>query len=69
MIPGVDYFKAPSNSLIAGGDTPSQKNKSFVMKTLSNSIDIEVLSEASNKNSKIFSFDSANQKQNLFEKV
>tara|TARA_Y100000361_G_scaffold154002_1_gene177676 strand:- start:12 stop:2315 length:2304 start_codon:yes stop_codon:yes gene_type:complete len=69
MIPGVDYFKAPSNSLIAGGDTPSQKNDSFVMQTETNSIDVKISSEAENLNNKVFSLDNINQKQNLFEKV
>ena len=69
MIPGVDYFKTPSNTLIAGGDSPSQKNKSFVMDTKPNSIDVKILNEAENTNNKVFSFDSVNQKQNLFKKV
>ena len=69
MIPGVDYFKLPDNSLVKGGDTVSQKNKSFVMETEPNSIDVKILSDAVNTNNKLFSLDSVNQKRNLFQKV
>jgi hypothetical protein len=69
MIPGVDYFKVPDNSLIDGGDSPSQINKSFVMDANPNSIDVKVLSEAENKKTKVFSLNKNEQKQNLFEKV
>ena len=69
MIPGVHYFKIPDNSLISSAESPSQKNNSFVLETKSNSIDVKISSEAENNNTKIFSLNSSDQKQNLFEKV
>ena len=68
MIPGVDYEKVPNHSLL-GGDSISNKEKSFVMDYKENSIDISILSERKNENNKVFSLDKINQKQNLFEKV
>ncbi len=68
MIPGVDYEKVPNHSLL-GGDSISNKEKSFVMDYKENSIDISILSERKNENNKVFSLDKVNQKQNLFEKV
>ena len=69
MIPGVHYFKIPDNSLISSAESPSQKNNSFVLETQPNSIDVKISSEAENNNTKIFSLNSSDQKQNLFEKV
>ena len=69
MIPGVHYFKIPDNSLISSAESPSQKNNSFVLETQTNSIDVNISSEAENNNTKIFSLNSSDQKQNLFEKV
>jgi hypothetical protein len=69
MIPGVHYFKIPDNSLISSAESPSQKNNSFVLETQPNSIDVKISSEAENNNNKIFSLNSSDQKQNLFEKV
>ena len=68
MIAGVDYEKVPNHSLL-GGDSISNKEKSFVMDYKENSIDISILSERKNENNKVFSLDKINQKQNLFEKV
>jgi len=68
MIPGVDYEKVPNHSLL-GGDSISNKEKSFVMDYKENSIDVSILSERKNENNKVFSLDNVNQKQNLFEKV
>ena len=69
MIPGVDYSKVPSNSLVDAGASPSRKNKSFILQDTTNSIDIKILSEAENKKTKLFSLNVNEQKQNLIEKV
>jgi hypothetical protein len=67
LIPGIDYFRAPLNSLISGADYPSYINESFVFDFSNTAIDVSIDENTANTNAKIFSLEKGEQKANLFE--
>ena len=67
LIPGVDYFRTPLDSLISGTDYPSYTNKSFVFDFTNAAIDVTIDEQRENTNTKLFSLNKAQQKTNLFE--
>ncbi len=67
LIPGVDYFRTPLDSLISGTDYPSYANKSFDFDFSNAAIDVEIDEQRKNTNTKLFSLNKAQQKTNLFE--
>jgi len=67
QIPGIDYFRAPKNSLIGTGGA-SHANDSFNFKESQQKIDAIVEGFVPERKTKLFSF-SADGKANLFEKT
>jgi len=67
LIPGVDYFRTPLDSLIVGIDYPSYVNKSFNFDFTNAAIDVTIDEQGENTNTKLFSLNKAQQKTNLFE--
>ena len=67
LIPGVDYFRTPLDSLISGTDYPSYANKSFDFDFSSAAIDVAIDEQRENTNTKLFSLNKTEQKANLFE--
>ncbi|MAH48789.1 hypothetical protein CMI37_23380 [Candidatus Pacearchaeota archaeon] len=67
LIPGVDYFRTPLDSLLSGADYPSYANDSFVFDFSNTAIDVSIDENRANTNTKIFSFNNGEQKTNLFE--
>jgi hypothetical protein len=67
LIPGVDYFRTPLDSLISGTDYPSYINKSFVFDFTNAAIDVTIDEQRENTNTKLFSLNKSQQKTNLFE--
>jgi hypothetical protein len=67
LIPGVDYFRAPLDSLISGVDFPSYANESFIFDFSNAAIDVAIDENRGNPNIKTFSLEKAEQKTNLFE--
>ena len=67
LIPGVDYFRVPLDSLISGVDYPSYANKSFSFDFSNAAIDVAIDEQRKNTNTKLFSFSKTQPKTNLFE--
>jgi hypothetical protein len=67
LIPGVDYFRTPLDSLIGGEDYPSYANESFVFDFSNTAIDVLVDENKVSTSVKTFSLDKGEQKANLFE--
>ena len=67
QIPGIDYIRSPGNSLISGVNSPSYVNDSFNFVFSSDVVDISIDDGGQNKNNKIFSLNTAEQKTNMFE--
>jgi len=67
LIPGVDYFRTPLDSLISGTDYPSYANKSFGFDFTNAAIDVKIDDQRENTNTKLFSLNKAQQKTNLFK--
>jgi hypothetical protein len=69
QIPGVNYLRSPLDSLISGVDSPSHVNGSFDFNFTNAAIDVTIDEQRENSNTKLFSFNKAQQKANLFETV